>query len=290
MKLGFLNACLMDWTPERVIRFAYDEGFDAVEFHGGPGYSPVSWKAVAEGIEDPISAALKQYGLSIPAIMYGALPYLDPDPTQQEYAVNYVMTLIRAAHRLHIPVVSTFAGRRLGMTWNENIALFAQVFEPIAQLAETLDIRIAFENCPMTHGFSPATNIAYAPAVWDAMFAAVPSKALGLNLDPSHLVWLGIDPADAARHYSDRIFHCHAKDAEILSERLAQESILGETWWRYRLPGYGQIDWQRFLGTLMDVGYDGTISIEHEDPVWSGSEDKVIDGLLRTRDYLRSLL
>ncbi len=286
MKLGFLNACLMDWEPERVVRFASENGFQAVEFHGGPRYQKVSWDAIANNEVDVVREPLTQYNIECPAIMYGALPYLSENGDEQEYARNYLTTLLRAAHNLGVPVVSTFAGRRLGSNWSENINVFADVFSPLAKIAEDLEVRIAFENCPMTHGFTPATNIAYAPRVWDMMFEAVPSKALGLNLDPSHLVWLGIDPLTVIRKYHKQIFHVHAKDAEVFADRLAVESILGEAWWRYRLPGYGSVPWMKVISTLQEYGYPGVLSIEHEDPVWSGTEDKVVEGLLRTRDYL----
>ena len=286
MKLGFLNACLMDWEPEKVVRFAYENEFSAVEFHGGPRYEKISWDAIANGNVDILQEPLARYKITCSAIMYGALPYLDIDANQRRFAANYLTMLLHSAHNLGIPVVSTFAGRRLDADWQENIAVFAEVFAPLAKEAESLGVRIAFENCPMTHGFKPATNIAYAPRVWDLMFEAVPSPALGLNLDPSHLVWLGVDPVQVVHEYHERIIHVHAKDAEILPDILAKESIIGENWWRYRLPGYGSIPWRKFLSALQEHGYNQVVSIEHEDPVWSGSEEKIIDGLLRTRDYL----
>jgi sugar phosphate isomerase/epimerase len=286
MRLGFLNACLMNWEPEKIVRFAHEKGFSAVEFHGGPRYQKVSWPDIAAGNVDVIRRPLEQYQITCPAIMYGALPYLDENPEKQQYAVDYLSMLLDAAHQLHVPVVSTFAGRRLSGGWRDNVKLFAEVFRPLADKAESLGVRIAFENCPMTHGFKPITNIAYAPSVWDMMFEAVPSPALGLNLDPSHLVWLGIDPVRVVHQYYERIYHVHAKDTEVIRERIQDQSILGESWWRYRLPGYGEIDWGKFFSALHEHGYQGVVSIEHEDPVWSGSEEKVIEGLLRAKAYL----
>ncbi len=286
MQIGFLNACLMEWEPERVVRFAREHGFAAVEFHGGPNYRKVSWPLIASGQVDDIQRPLQQYQIGCPAIMYGALPYLDDDLNRQRYAVDYLTMLLQAAHNLHIPVVSTFAGRRLNASWKDNVQLFMEVFHPLAATAEALGVRIAFENCPMTHGFQPITNIAYAPKVWDMMFEAVPSPAIGLNLDPSHLFWLGIDPIQVIHRYHDRIYHVHAKDVEVFHDRIKDESILGESWWRYRLPGYGDIPWHKVLSALQEYDYQGVVSIEHEDPVWSGSEPKIVQGLLRSKEYL----
>ena len=90
--------------------------------------------------------------------------------------------------------------------------------------AGRLGVKIGLENCPMTHGLEPITNIAYAPAVWDLLFEAAPSRDLGLTLDPSHLAWLGIDRAMGVQ---EKIIHVHAKDTEIFPNRLQHESILG---------------------------------------------------------------
>jgi sugar phosphate isomerase/epimerase len=109
-----------------------------------------------------------------------------------------------------------------------------------------------------------------------------------LNFDPSHLYWLGIDPIQALKDYSEKIFHAHAKDTEIIPEGEYRYGIAGKQidpepwksgWWRYRIPGLGEIDWNIFISTLQEYGYDQFLSIEHEDPVWEGSEEKIKAGL-----------
>ncbi len=293
MKLGFLNACLMDWSPEKLARFAAEHGFDAVELHGGPRYTAVSWPDIASGDAKAIASIrqpLEDHGIVCSGIMYGALPFLHPDPSQREYAVNYVTMLLRAAARLGVGVVSTFAGRSLEHDVSGNVAFFKGVFAPIVEEAEKLQVVIALENCAMTHGFAPATNIAYSPAIWAELFEAIPSRHLGLNFDPSHLQWMGGDVVRAAASFGDRIVHVQAKDAEVLTDRLAVTTILGDGWWRYRIPGYGEVPWGRLFSALREAGYGGVISIEHEDPVWTGSDDRVIDGLVRSGQFLRPFL
>jgi sugar phosphate isomerase/epimerase len=103
------------------------------------------------------------------------------------------------------------------------------------------------------------------------MFEAVPSPALGLSFDPSHLVWLGIpDAPGTIRRFADRIYHVDGKDCEILTDRLATQGILGPSWWRYRLPGQGSVDWPGIFAALREIGYDDVISIENEDPLHPG--------------------
>jgi sugar phosphate isomerase/epimerase len=133
------------------------------------------------------------------------------------------------------------------------------------------------------------TNLAWSPAIWDELFDAIPSHNFGLNLDPSHLVWLMIDYERAVYDYADRIFHVHAKDMEIARDGLYKHGTLsaGMGWQVPRLPGLGEVRWNRFLAALHAVGYNHVVSIEHEDRRFEGDEDLVKRGFLLARDVLR---
>jgi len=136
------------------------------------------------------------------------------------------------------------------------------------------------------------TNLAYSPAIWDDMFAAIPDENFGLNLDPSHLVWLMIDYERVVYDYADRIFHVHAKDLEVRREGLDRNGILslGMGWQVPRLPGLGEVRWNRFLSALYAVGYDSYVSIEHEDRRFEGDIELVKRGFLIARNALRPLI
>ncbi|MBC8075633.1 MAG: sugar phosphate isomerase/epimerase, partial [Chloroflexales bacterium] len=121
-------------------------------------------------------------------------------------------------------------------------------------------------------------NMGGSPDTWDAMFAAVPSPALGLEFDPSHRFWQGIDHLRALHEYPDRIYHVHAKDTELLPERRYRAGI-NDTSFRFRIPGYGGIDWTTFIAALDEIGYSGGVAIEHEDPIYSGA--RFDEGLTR---------
>lgn len=122
-------------------------------------------------------------------------------------------------------------------------------------------------------------NIAFSPEIWRRLFELVPSSYLGLELDPSHCVWQGIDYVKAVREFGSRIFHVHAKDMEVRRDILADTGIygmaltrqpgLGHGWWRARAPGWGEVDWARFITALIEVGYPGNLDIEHEDDVFA---------------------
>jgi sugar phosphate isomerase/epimerase len=120
---------------------------------------------------------------------------------------------------------------------------------------------------------------------------------LYLNFDPSHMVWLGIDPVAVVAPYAERILHVQAKDVEVDASARNRLSVFGNAvarsadpwasgWWRYRIPGLGQVDWPTLVATLAEHGFDGVVSVEHEDPVWSGTVEKVHEGLALAAECL----
>jgi sugar phosphate isomerase/epimerase len=121
------------------------------------------------------------------------------------------------------------------------------------------------------------------------MFEAIPSASLGLILDPSHLIWQMIDYERVVYDYADRIFHVHAKDLEIRRDGLYRYGVtsLGMGWQTPRLPGLGEVRWDRFLAALYAIGYDSFVSIEHEDRAFEGEVELVKRGFLIARNALR---
>ena len=99
-----------------------------------------------------------------------------------------------------------------------------------------------------------------------------------MNLDPGHLVWQQIDYERAIYEFADRIYHVHAKDLEVRADGLYENGVMsaGIGWQVPRLPGLGQVRWDRFMAALYAVGYDGPVVIEHEDRRFEGSEELVI--------------
>lgn len=271
-------------------QFAEQESFDTLQLAAGQRSRHIDWEAVARGEAEKLSAELAGPKVVCSSLLGAGLAFLDPDPEQSAHAASRLEVVLKAARCLAVPVVSTLPGSRIVVRWVDNAAVLKEVFTPPAEMADGLGVKSAFESCPMTSGSTPARSIVYAPAVWDSMFDAVPSPALGLELDPSQLFWLGVDPLPLLREHSSKIWHVHAKDTEIFPERRQRESILGESWWRSCPPGYGSIDWGRFIGTLYDVGYEGAVTIEHEDRAWLGSDERVTAGLCYARDCPRRWL
>ena len=108
-------------------------------------------------------------------------------------------------------------------------------------------------------------------------------------------------PGRGAAPYVDRVVHAHAKDAETFPAERNRYGFFGRIstreqdpwdmgWWRYRIPGLGQVDFRRYVDTLYEGGFDGVLSVEHEDPVWGGSPEKVEAGLEIAQRNLRPLV
>lgn len=228
----------------------------------------------------------RRFGVDVTALTYYDLVFRPHAPHQIEPTFEHVFD---AAEALGAHVVACMAGLDATRSWNDNIQLFADRFGPVAALAERRGIRVAFENWWGIRGPAPflPLNLGGTPSTWDAMFAAVPSKALGIEFDPSHLYWQGIDHLRALRDYRERIYYVHAKDVELLPEGRYRGGIYGRSY-RFRLPGYGAIDWPRFISTLDEIGYTKDVAIEHEDKVYWG--DRYDEGLIRGRQVLFPLI
>ena len=182
--------------------------------------------------------------------------------------------MIDAAQRLGVDTVGTFVGNDKDRPLPENLDRFRQIWPPLVAWGER-GVRIAIENCPMIFSWDEwpgGNNLAWSPAIWDEMFAAITDANFGLNLDPSHLVWLMIDYERAVYDYADRIFHVHAKPtwrcAATASTGTGVSAGIG--WQVPRLPGLGEVNWSRFVAALYAVGYDHVISVEHEDRRFEG--------------------
>ena len=191
---------------------------------------------------------------------------------------------------------STWSGRSSApippRSLTENLRSFAEVWPALVDRATAKGVKIAIENCPMLFSGDEwpfGTNLARTPHIWREMFNVIPDAGFGLNLDPSHLVWQMIDYERVVYDFADRILHVHAKDMEIDRGGLYEHGVLsaGMNWQMPRLPGLGEVRWDRFCSALYAVGYDRWISIEHEDRAFEGDEELVKRGFLIARDALR---
>ncbi|TMD93160.1 MAG: sugar phosphate isomerase/epimerase [Chloroflexi bacterium] len=301
MKLGLLTAAFPDLTLEQVAHWAHENGFQALEIACWPSgrgerrrYAGVSHIDVEDFDPKAVRQLLRKHDLEISALAYYP-NNLDPDDEARRIANDHLRRVIEAAQRLEVGIVGTFVGRDQHLSVDVNLEDFTRVWPPIVRFAREHDVKVAIENCPMIFSsdeWPGGRNLAYSPAIWRRMFEIVPDDNFGLNLDPSHLVWQFIDYTRAVRDFSSRVFHVHAKDMEVDREGLYEQGVmsLGVGWQVPRLPGLGEVRWDRFISALYAIGYDWVVSVEHEDRKFEGSLELVQRGFLIARNALRPLI
>ncbi len=282
MKLGFFpTGILQKLDFEEFARWGAEQGFEAMDV---PPDRPGT------------RAICARYGLQVSCTsgIYG--DPLKADDREREQQIDLIKQAVDLAAAQGVPCVSTGHRRDPSVSAEDNIRLFKLAYEPLAAYAEQKGVKLVFENWP-----NSGRNLMITPELWDRAFNAVPSPTLGLVFDPSHLVWQGIDYLRAARDFGSRIYHAHAKDTELLPDGQYRYGIYGPQtesprgsagWWRYRLPGFGVVDWAKYVDTLYQVGFDGVLSIEHEDHVWGWTTDpdRAKRGLILARKVLEPLL
>jgi len=301
MKLGLLTAAFPSLTLEQVAQWAHDNGFEALEIAcwpsaGGEGrrYAGVAHIDVDRLEPKRVRDLMRRYNLEISSLAYYP-NNLDPDSATRQAANDHLRGVIEAAERLEVETVGTFVGRDQNRSLADNLEDFKKVWPPIVKFAAQHKVKVAIENCPMIFSsdeWPGGRNLAYSPAIWRQMFELIPDENFGLNFDPSHLVWQFIDYTRAVREFGPRIFHVHAKDMEIDRDGLYENGVMsaGLGWQVPRLPGLGEVRWDRFISTLYAIGYDWVVSIEHEDRKFEGELELVQRGFLVARNTLRPLL
>jgi sugar phosphate isomerase/epimerase len=304
LKLGFVSAILQDFGLDHVIRFAGDHGFSCIEVMCWPAdnadsrrYAGVTHidvtKLDAKKVSE-IKYALAAAQISISALGYYPNP-LDPEPEKSEFFIEHIKAVIRGAAKLGVPVVNTFIGRDPKKNIKENLAEFAKVWPGIVNVAEECNVKIGIENCPMfftDDEWPGGKNLATTPAIWDRMFEVIPSRILGLNYDPSHMIWQMMDEIQPIYDYKDRLHHIHLKDAKVYKDKLDRVGIMANPleYHAPKLPGLGDVNWRGFFAALTDVRYRGPVVIEVEDKAYESSITDVTTAILTSRNYLRQFL
>src|SRR5438132_466615 len=231
MQLGFVSAILPDLSLDDVFAFAADEGFGCVELMCWPpggadrryaGVTHLDVTNVTDALIAKLRGLVQKTGVQVSGFGYYPNP-LHPDPAHRERVVGHLEKVIQAAPRFGVNIVNTFIGRDWQKSPQGNWPIFDQVWPGIAKQAADAGVRIGIENCPMLFTLDEwpgGANLATTPALWNAIFSAIPSRNFGLNFDPSHLIWQHIDPVRAIREFGERIVHFHAKDTRIDSEKM----------------------------------------------------------------------
>ena len=300
MKLGFLTAPFPDTELSEVAAWAVANGFESLEIACWPrstgparryaGTSHIDVADLSEARASEIVDEVASQGLTISGLGFYPNP-MHPDAEVRDAAIAHQKLVIEAAAKLKVPFFNTFMGGDSSLHVDANWERALEIWPPIVEHAKAHGVRITIENCPMifSHDEWPAgNNIAWSPYIWRRIIETW-GDTIGLNYDPSHLVWLMIDQERFIREFGPNILHVQAKDVEINRDGLYERGSLssGIGWQIPRLPGLGEADWGRIFAALWRAGYDGDVAIEHEDRDFEGSDELVKRGFLLARDILR---
>lgn len=297
MKLGVLTVPLYDRSAEEAFAWLSKRGVETVEI--GTGGSPGTGHCNPEELlssDAKLSAyrdLLKKYNLEISALSCHS-NHVHPDKDIRDTAHKEFIRSCKLAQKLGVDTVVSFSGcpgdhpgakypnwvtcswptdyqKILQYQWEEELIPYWQ--GAVKEAAEYGIKKIALELHPGFSVYNTSTLLRLRAAVGDA---------IGANFDPSHLFWQGIRPAEAIKALKGAIYHFHAKDTKIDVTNNSVNGVLdtgslggrAERSWLFRTVGYGHdaLEWKEILTALRLVGYDGAISIEHEDAFMSIEE------------------
>ena len=297
MEIGVHTPPLADESLEDALSFLADLGVDAIEpgVGGHPGDAHLTRSAYLD--DDRAQAALDDllgaYDMRISALATHNNP-LHPDDERADRADTELREAIRLAGQLEVDAVTCFSGLPAGSPTDETPNWITAPWPPqhaaaleyqweqavdywrdIAEYAADHAVDIAIEMHPNMLVYEPHGLARLREATGDR---------IGANFDPSHLYWQGITITDAIRYLGERdaVHHVHAKDTRIYDAQAREKGVLDTTSyddepnrsWLFRTVGYGhgEAHWKDIVSTLRLVGYDGTLSIEHEDSLTSSRE------------------
>jgi sugar phosphate isomerase/epimerase len=264
-KLGVLGN-----FSEDNLDFVVKEGFTSMGMWANPK-TQLDCNNITGQTIDRVRSAVSRSGLRL-SVLGNTQNHIDSNPQARDRANQYFQKVIELAGALGVPYIGTASGTIPGKALGEQVQEIVRVYqEKYFPLCQKHKVRILWE--PWAGG----PNIATGPVGYEALFKAFgDSPYIGLQFDPSHLVWQMMDPIQCARDFIDKIYDVHLKDTEILWPVLRKTGIHPldkERWWRFRLPGSGSINWAAFFTVLQEAGYEGAMNIEHEDDLYSPSYD-----------------
>lgn len=308
MKLGVMTVCLGAYNLEETLTYLKGLGVQEVEIGcgGSPGTAHCDARkflknpALIAEFEKTIAAS----GIKLAALsVHGNPVHPNKDIANDDHEQFEAAVLL--AEKLGVKTVITFSGcpgdsddakypnwavatwpadhaTVREWQWNEKLIPY---WKKAGQFAKEHGVRVALEIHPGFCVYNTATMLRLREAVGDA---------IGANFDPSHMFWQGMDPVAAIRELKGCIYHFHAKDTKIDTYNTAKygvldtrsfEDVSGRPW-IFRTVGYGHSEsvWRDIFSELRRVGYDGIISIEHEDGLMTQKEglEKAIEFLKKT--------
>ncbi len=290
MKIGIVSDCLGNQSLEELLKTCQTLGIEQVELGCGNWSSAphvdLDGLLESETKRDEMKGMLKDYGISISAFNCSGNPLAPGEWGEREDAVTRKTFQLSEYFGLNtVVMMSGLPGGGpddkfpnwvvtswppetqtiLNYQWNEVAIPYWKQITKVANAHGVTRLALEPHGCQLVHDVENFYRLRE---------ACGGDTTIGFNLDPSHLFWMGADPITVARALGDAIYHVHVKDVRI--EKPAQTNTLldgkgvlefAKRSWNFAIPGYGHDErwWREFLVTLKMMGYDGVLSIEHED-------------------------
>jgi sugar phosphate isomerase/epimerase len=269
-----VRAALPHWKApiEEVIQWAEENGLECLDL-----------KPDAEAVRKVKAAGLRIGTIDL--IDWRGMITADRASRQKSLEANGALVESCASFgKFNYFVVMLPADRALAPAENYKYMLeFLHAFMPVL---ESCDATISIEGWPGGGALCCTPE-----SCRKLFFEDIPSKHLGFNYDPSHLIRMGIDPYRFLEEFGEKVVHVHGKDTELFPESLyeygntlqpmeAEKFGFGDVIWRYTIPGHGSMNWSRGFSLLEKVGYSGCVSIEMEDCNFCVSKEGTQKGAL----------
>ncbi|MDR1530896.1 MAG: sugar phosphate isomerase/epimerase [Clostridiales bacterium] len=310
MKIGFCTINYSEKNLEEVFNIAASNGYEAVEL---PAYTDNGQVDVDEALTPEGAKRLKKMAAEAGLVISGISNHADSPlvlgphgrdlagvhggggSEQIAFGTASMLRCAQLAHMLEVPAVVAFSGvGNFGHFndwpypngWPEEEEAFVRYWIPIFDKYKEYGVKVAFEPHP--------NNIIYDYHTTARCLKLCDGHAaFAINFDPANLFYTGIDLGAYIQAFGDRIVLAHAKDCEFVPHNMARGGLwmLQRDWgardrsFRFRIPGWGSINWKSVITELYMAGYDGVLSYEHEDVTMSRA-----DGVEKTIDFLRPLM
>lgn len=303
MKLGLLTSILQDRSFEEIVDFASQQGFSCLEVACWPkGSADRRYAGAAhlnvEDLTEQEAMRIKEKCLE-KQISISALAYypntMDENKKNREQNIIHLKKVIAASKMLDVNMVTTFIGRVENKTIEENLEEFQGVWRPLIKYAEENGVKIAVENCPMLFGkeqWPGGQNLFSTPSIWRKVFELLPSDNLGINYDPSHFVWQMMDYIAPIYEFKDKIFHVHIKDIKVSQSKLKDVGTMAYplSYMQPKIPGYGDVNWGKYISALSDIGFNGPVCIEIEDKAFENSGKDIERAIVLSKRYISQFI